>query len=287
MGGSTNTPLPHVEISGIPGTYTGLDKAIWWMQLAQCILLFAWIFVACVEYGGYYNNNYFFFTGATGFALGCWILSALMLSFELCPCTARTARENGNMGGNCCFAAKATHSDGGCNQVKCISINQLVMNIFVFLFSVAGSVFAISIGGVVVGAVIALLSVVLIALHSVKLCGCCGRRALVGDINYASTSFLCNSKTLTVCTDPPSRGGGRRTPSVPTRFGSKLPHFMLTCAHVPMTHHNDKDQYPNTFNGNATINSTAASGSSSAHQLQQGVAHRSEYEDGDDDALLN
>jgi len=200
------------------------------MQLAQCILLFAWIFVSCVEYvfDPYNNNTYFVFSGVTGFALGCWILSTLMLSFELCPCNARTARENGNMGGNCCFAAKATHSDGGCNQVKCISINQLVMNIFVFLLSVAGCVFGFTIGSIVVGAVIALLSVVLIAMHSVKLCGCCN----------------CGRRTL--------------------------------------------DQYPNTFNGNATINSAAAFGSSSAPQLQQVVAHSSQYEDGgDDDALLN
>lgn len=174
------------------------------MQLVQFILLFAWIFVACVAFGyscvqrkgcRSRSQNYWYFTGATGFAIGCWILSVLMLSFELCPCTARTARENGNMGGNCCFAAKATHSagysDGGCNQVKCISINQLVMNIFVFLFSVAGSVFVMSKLALVVGAFIALLSVALIVMHSIKLCGCCGRRALVGDMNYASTtSFL-------------------------------------------------------------------------------------------------
>lgn len=164
------------------------------MQLAQCILLFAWIFVSCVEYvfDPYNNNTYFVFSGVTGFALGCWILSTLMLSFELCPCNARTARENGNMGGNCCFAAKATHSDGGCNQVKCISINQLVMNIFVFLLSVAGCVFGFTIGSIVVGAVIALLSVVLIAMHSVKLCGCCncGRRTLVGDRHQLRIRFV-------------------------------------------------------------------------------------------------
>ena len=40
------------------------------------------------------------------------------------------------------------------------------------------------------------------------------------NIDDSSTSFFVNSRTLMGC-----RNGGRRTPSVPSRFGSKLPHL--------------------------------------------------------------
>ena len=43
------------------------------------------------------------------------------------------------------------------------------------------------------------------------------------NIDDSSTSFFVNSRTLMGCTGP--RNGGRRTPSVPSRFGSKLPHL--------------------------------------------------------------
>ena len=41
-----------------------------------------------------------------------------------------------------------------------------------------------------------------------------------------TTSLFVNSRTLMGCADPPSKSkGGRRTPSVSSRFGSKLPHL--------------------------------------------------------------
>ena len=41
--------------------------------------------------------------------------------------------------------------------------------------------------------------------------------------------FFVTSRTRTGCTDPYIRGGWR-TLQVSSRFGSKLPHFLLTCA---------------------------------------------------------
>lgn len=154
--------------------FTWFDQATWALQLLQLLILSSWIITNVSNpYGG----------GGVGviYASVANVLSILMISFQLCPCTGGKSRGDGNLGGNCCFQTN-TNNPNCCTTVACISINQVTMNSIVFILSILGCVgsfycdpdgYGCS-GGAYLGLGItsALLSAALVILHALKLGGC-------------------------------------------------------------------------------------------------------------------
>lgn len=177
IGHGTASNVAAVVPAAVLAVYTRFDMAIWAMQLLQCILLGVWSVVP--RYPMFLQGGMYW--EAVLLPPGCWCLSVLMILFEICPWNGRKARAAGNLGGNGCFSTKDRCCEPACcPKPTCISINQLTMNIVVFLMVVTGCVYNHGISSrlwsrdpsMVPGILATLVTLTLIVMHSLKLGGC-------------------------------------------------------------------------------------------------------------------